>query len=194
MNLIIKQEEKILVELNTNITTMKEQMVNSVDTQEYKDLLQQMDNNIKKLEDDVTALKRSKFSRDLIDYEKNQVYTWKFTPGRGRNPRSILKQRAQRNRRLARTVSFTDTEASMDMTNVVTPEEMSDSSNDSAREDIVYESEARNRNLSSASYNTSWQQRGRGQQGSKNDQRGRGRGKGRGEPVLRPYTLRNKRK
>lgn len=153
-----------------------------------------MENNLKRLEDDVTAMKRSKFSRDLIDYEKNQVYTWKFTPGRGRNPRSILKQKAQKNRRLARTVSFTYTEASIDTSNVVTPDEMSDSSNDSAREEIAYESEARNRNFPNSSYNTSWQQRGRGNQGSKNGQRGRGRGRGRGKPVLRPYTLRNKRK
>lgn len=56
-------------------------------------LMEGINNNIKKLEDHVTQMKRGKFKRDTVDYQKGEIYTW-----RKNRPRPILKPRNKNNK------------------------------------------------------------------------------------------------
>lgn len=54
---------------------------------------EKMDNNLQKVEDEITSVKKAKFNRDTSDYQKNKVYNWSKSYPRRKFPKSILKKK-----------------------------------------------------------------------------------------------------
>lgn len=185
MKLLIQQEESTLSTLNTEITTMHDQLKEFENTSEYQTMYEKMLTNLKKLEDNVTSMKKAKFSRDVTDYHKNQVYNWKRTPARQFTPRPILKQDMFRSSH--RTVSFSEANASTDISNMSGMENLADSSMEVLENEPISNPTGRYKQPhhgpwnAYVDYNHPPKNGGRGDRG--------GGGWGRGAPPHQPYNI-----
>lgn len=109
MDLIVTEEITKLQSLHAEIEKTQTNLNVYTDTEDFSSLQEKMTNNIAKLESTIMNLKKSKFQRDLEDYNKNQVYNWS-KERRMSTPKSILTNRRYRKRRNASHVSFNSTE------------------------------------------------------------------------------------
>lgn len=91
MGLIIQEEERKLIEIREEIQTVTSSVTEYVATSEYKSLQKKSQESLEKLEQQVMAMKKSKFTRDVSDYQNNQIYVWRKRYNNS-TPRSILKQ------------------------------------------------------------------------------------------------------
>lgn len=114
MRLIIQQEEVTLTELNMEIEEAKVLLAPHANSSEYEALRVKMENNLKKLEDHIMDIKKSKFNRDILDYQKIQVYTRRRAPEKYSKLKPILKHDEQKHpgHSTPRAVSFSDLETS----------------------------------------------------------------------------------
>lgn len=132
MKLIIQHEESVLTVLNTEMVTIQDQVKSFENTPEYAMLQEKMTTSLQKLEDYITNTKKVKFKRDILDYQKNQVYSWKPSAMRRRTLRPILKNKVLRPpqyyRCTPRSVSFSEGNIPNDMSNMSVMEYLSNSS------------------------------------------------------------------
>lgn len=105
MRLISTYEEKLLVDVNQNIVSLKESVMQYRSLSIYDDLNTDLQLNISNLETEIMETKRSKYLRDLKDYEDGTVY---IRTKDKRFPYSILKKRSGGDRR----VNFSSPEVS----------------------------------------------------------------------------------
>lgn len=109
MRLITSQEELILVDVRSKITTLQDTIKNYSTLESFISLDQHMKDNLNKLEKSITDIKQSKFMRDLQDYKTDNVYMWgKQTI---HTPRSILRRSRKRWNKTPTRVNFSSTEA-----------------------------------------------------------------------------------
>lgn len=95
MNLIIKHESDKLVELQGEIMQLRTSLPNLSNNTPVMEMNSKIENNIEKLELTIMEIKKSKFKRDLEDYNKNVVHNWHILRLANRTPHSLLRNRSQ---------------------------------------------------------------------------------------------------
>lgn len=194
MKLIIQHEEITITTVNSEIVELHEQIKEFENTVAFQTLNEKINTNMQKLEDHITDMKKVKFNRDVTDYQKKQIYSWKAATDRRYKPRPILKYDTPRplqyQRSTPRTVSFSERNAPADMSHGSDMDYQVNSSLDMSRGKSDYYSEPRN----DIPYNSSWNHQERNQP-PKNWERGarerggRGRGRGRRAPPNPSYNI-----
>lgn len=91
IKLIVKHEEQKLTEVRASIIEVEKTANEKFSTQpDFTDLISKMNDNISKLEEIITNIKKKKYQRDLQDYTEDKVYIWRQER---RRPRSILRKK-----------------------------------------------------------------------------------------------------
>lgn len=117
IKLIISHEDVKLVEIRNEIQVLQQTMdTKFAALEEYKNAIAKMETNLNKLETTIADTKKRKYQRDIQDYAKNEVYTWK-TDTKG--TRSILRNQTRFNRKKRQpNVSFSDMESTDSNTDI----------------------------------------------------------------------------
>lgn len=87
MGLIAAQEEKLLTTINGEIQSLRDSLNVYNTLVFYKSLDSELNDIVNKTEQDIMAIKRQKFLRDLQDYQNGAVYV----RNRTERPHSILR-------------------------------------------------------------------------------------------------------
>lgn len=109
MDLIVTHEMTKLQSLESEIIKIQDNLKVFADKEDFSTLQDNVMKNVDKLETNIMQIKKAKFQRDLDDYNKKQVYPWSKTRWMS-TPKSILKGKKQRKRRMDSHVSFNSTE------------------------------------------------------------------------------------
>lgn len=180
MGLLVKQEDLMLNDLNIEIQALEQLITTEHNKEEYTLLKEKMETNLRKLEDDVMNMKKVKFNRDTLDYQKQQVYNWQAAYPRRKFPRSILKKKnsshpASNSTSTPGRVNFSDHDTTMNSTAMPITDDSSDSSIDLETEIRMRQAGAISKKRNKATNNVETTQNW---QASKNEGKGKGRGKG----------------
>lgn len=102
MDMLIKREQRKLEELKQEIEGKENDLRGAMTDTDFQSIARNIGEKVKKHEDSFVEIKQRKFSRDLNDYQNNQVYSWHLN-----RPRSILKTpRSHSTPRRKKNVSF----------------------------------------------------------------------------------------
>lgn len=90
MKLLVQYEQKSLDEMDAEIQALLDSASKLVSSGKMEETMKQIDTNLQKLEENITALKWRKFQRDVQDYIKGEVYTWSANkPNLYWNPKKV---------------------------------------------------------------------------------------------------------
>lgn len=101
MRIIISMKQKELDRVQNEISTIQKELADHQLKPFYAELDGQLNKKLDKLERSVISTKKDKRIRDQLDYDTNNVYTWKKPPFRSTRPRRATSKKR---------VSFSDAE------------------------------------------------------------------------------------
>lgn len=123
MRIIISVKQKELDRVQNEVTTVQKELADHQSKPGYAELDDQLNKKLDKLERSVISTKKDKRIRDQLDYDTNNVYTWKKPSFRSNRPR-----RASSKKR----VSFSDAEGDQTQDTLAATGTDSSSDNNSA--------------------------------------------------------------
>ncbi|XP_056409872.1 uncharacterized protein LOC130335126 [Hyla sarda] len=122
MTYIVEEESLELASMQQEMEGLRTQLAMYKEHKDFASVEQAALEKLDSVENSIMDIKKSKFQRDILDYNKDQVFSWHLNKGDNpdtprsilRTPRSRSKRRNHPRSRSARKVSFSDPESSQE--------------------------------------------------------------------------------